>query len=124
MGKALERTEVAAEMIVFEVNLNLVKYESMTKDEQLASDLIAACAKEVSAHILRYADDAGLDRLSFLVSVTAVLASSALAAQPENQLSAASQHIQNALGLIHCLRDEADQSLPANEDFPAPKALQ
>ncbi len=83
----------------------------MTPDEQQASALVAACAKEASAHILHYADAAGLDRLSFLVSVAAVLASSALAAQPEDQLPAASRHIQDALGLIHCLRDdEADRS--------------
>lgn len=87
----------------------------MTKDEQLASELIAACAKEVSAYILRYADEAGLERLSFLVSVAAVLASSALAAQPEDQLSVASRHIQNALGLIHCLRD-AKPTLPQDAD--------
>ncbi|HPF59218.1 MAG TPA: hypothetical protein P5149_04510 [Candidatus Competibacteraceae bacterium] len=86
----------------------------MTKDEQRASDFIAACAKEVSAHILHYADEAGLDRSSFLVSVAAVLASSALAAQPEDQLSAASHHIQKALGLIHCLRDEADTAVTPN----------
>ena len=78
----------------------------MNQDEQRASDFIAACAKETSAYILRYADEAGLERSSFLVSVAAVLASSALAAQPENQLAAASRHIQNALSLIHCLRDE------------------
>ena len=77
----------------------------MTPEEQQASALVAACAKEASAYILHYADDAGLDRLSFLVSVAAVLASSALAAQPEDQLENASRHIQNALGLIHCLRD-------------------
>ena len=29
----------------------------------------------------------------------------ALAAQPEDQLENASRYIQNALGLIHCLRD-------------------
>ena len=46
----------------------------MTPDEQQASALVAACAKEASSHILRYADEAGLDRLSFLVSVAAVLA--------------------------------------------------
>jgi hypothetical protein len=80
----------------------------MTPDEQQASALVAVCAKEASAYILHYADDAGLDRLSFLVSVAAVLASSALAAQPEDQLQNASRHIQNALGLIHCLRDGED----------------
>lgn len=82
----------------------------MTPDEQQASALVAACAKEASSHILHYADETGLDRLSFLVSVVAVLASSALAAQPEEQLADASRHIQDALGLIHCLRDaeEAD----------------
>ncbi|HRX69596.1 MAG: hypothetical protein KDJ22_00750 [Candidatus Competibacteraceae bacterium] len=97
----------------------------MTEDEQRASDFIAACAKEVSAYILRYADEAGLERSSFLVSVAAVLASSALAAQPEDQLGAASRHIQNALGLIHCLRDEeADNPMPAaaaNAGFTAPQ---
>jgi hypothetical protein len=89
----------------------------MTEDEQRASDFIAACAKETSAYILRYADEAGLDRSSFLVSVTAVLASSALAAQPEDQLEPASRHIRNALSLIHCLRDdEADRAVTATEN--------
>jgi hypothetical protein len=89
----------------------------MTEDEQRASDFIAACAKETSAYILRYADEAGLDRSSFLVSVTAVLASSALAAQPEDQLEPASRHIRNALGLIHCLRDDqADRTVTATEN--------
>lgn len=78
----------------------------MNPDEKQASAQIAACAKEASAYILHYADEAGLDRLSFLVSVAAVLASSALAVQPEDQLENASRHIQNALGLIHCLRDD------------------
>lgn len=90
----------------------------MTPDEQQASALVAACAKEVSAYILNYAADAGLDKLSFLVSVASVLASSALAAQPEDQLSSASQHIQNALGLIHCLRDT--DALPHNGARSAP----
>jgi hypothetical protein len=62
----------------------------MTPEEQQVSTLVAACAKEASAYILQYADEAGLDQLSFLVSVTAVLASSALAAQPEAQLQNAS----------------------------------
>ncbi|MCB1770340.1 MAG: hypothetical protein KDJ31_11680 [Candidatus Competibacteraceae bacterium] len=96
----------------------------MTEDEQRASDFIAACAKETSAYILRYADEAGLERSSFLVSVAAVLASSALAAQPENQLAAASRHIQNALGLIHCLRDEeVDAGAAPPEGFAAPRSL-
>ena len=78
----------------------------MTQDEQHASALVAACAKETSAHILAYARDAGLEPSSFLVNVAALLASSALAAQPEERLQEASRHIQNALGLVHCLRDE------------------
>jgi len=45
-----------------------------------------------------------LDPPSFLLSVSAVLASSALAAQPEDQLPAASRHLQDALQLVHCLR--------------------
>ncbi len=96
----------------------------MTLDEHHASALIAACAKEASAHILAYADDAGLDRLSFLVNVAAVLASSALAAQPEDQLQAASRHIQNALGLVHCLRKDDDETAPSNSGFAAPEVLQ
>jgi len=97
----------------------------MTQDEQRASDFIAACAKEASAYILRYADEAGLDRSSFLVSVAAVLASSALAAQPEDQLKAASHHIQSALGLIHCLRDEETDTAAtaSNDGFATPQAL-
>ena len=47
-----------------------------------------------------------MEPLSFLVNVAAVLASSALAAQPEDRLLEASRHIQNALGLVHCLRDD------------------
>jgi hypothetical protein len=69
----------------------------MTEDERHASALVAACAKEAGAHILAYAREAGLDPPSFLVSVAAVRASSALAAQPEDPLAAASRHIQNAL---------------------------
>lgn len=87
----------------------------MTQDERQACDLIAKCAKEVSARILRTAEGAGLDRLSFLVSVAAVLASSALAAQPEEHLKSASRHLQNALGLVHCLR-EKDETVA--EDTP------
>ena len=55
----------------------------MTPDEQNASALVAACATEASVCILAYARDAGLDPPSFRVSVAAVRASSALAAQPE-----------------------------------------
>ncbi len=77
----------------------------MTEDEQHASALVAACAKEASALILTYAREAGLEPSSFLVNVAAVLASSALAAQPEDRLREASRHIQNALGMVHCLRD-------------------
>lgn len=85
----------------------------MTKDKLHLSALIADCAKEASARILSYADEAGLDRLSFLVNVAAVLASSALAAQPEDQLPGASRHIQSALGLVHCLReDENERATP------------
>jgi hypothetical protein len=80
----------------------------MTPDECHVSALIAACAREASAHILAYARDAGLDRSAFLVNVAAVLASAALAAQPEDQLPAASRHIQNALGLVHCRREDGD----------------
>lgn len=94
----------------------------MTQDEQHLIALVAACAKEASAHILAYADEAGLDRLSFLVNVAAVLASSALAAQPEDQLPAASRHIQNALGLVHCLREDEDAR--PHGDFAAPDAWQ
>jgi hypothetical protein len=78
----------------------------MTQDEPHAGALVAACAKEVSSHIFAYARDAGLDPPSFLLSVSAVLASSALAAQPEDQLPAASRHLQDALQLVHCLRDD------------------
>ena len=94
----------------------------MTPDERHFSVLVAACAKEASAHILTYARDAGLDPPSFLVNVTAVLVSAALAAQPEDQRPAASRHIQNALGLVHCLGDDA--AAPATGDFAAPEALQ
>ena len=94
----------------------------MTPDERHVSTLVAACAKEASAHILAYARDAGLDPPSFLVNVAAVLASAALAAQPETQRLAASRHIQHALGLIHCLGD--DVTVPTTGDFVAPEALQ
>jgi hypothetical protein len=96
----------------------------MTKDERRAGALVAACAKETSAHILAYAREAGLDPPSFLVSVAAVLASSALAAQPEDQLAAASRHIQNALGLVHCLQEKEDEARLPPEGFAAPEALQ
>lgn len=76
----------------------------MSNDQPHAGALVAACAKEVSSHILAYAREAGLDPPSFLLSVSAVLASSALAAQPEDQLPAASRHLQDALQLVHCLR--------------------
>ena len=78
----------------------------MTADERHFSALVAACAKEASTHILAYAHDAGLDPPSFLVNVAAVLASAALATQPEAQRLAASRHIQRALGLVHCLEDD------------------
>ena len=94
----------------------------MTPDERHLSALVAACAKEASAHVLTYARDAGLDPPSFLVNVAAVLASAALAAQPEDQRLAASRHIQHALGLVHCLGDAA--AAPATGDFTAPEALQ
>lgn len=96
----------------------------MTPDEKHVSALVAACAKEASAHILAYARDADLDPPSFLVNVAAVLASAALAAQPEEQRLAASRHIQNALGLVHCQRKDGDGAAAAHGDFPAPDALQ
>ena len=96
----------------------------MTEDEQRTSILITDCTKEVSAHILNYADAAGLDRLSFLINVAAVLASSALAAQPEDQLPMASRHIQNALGLVHCLREAEDPATIHNHSFAAPETFQ
>ena len=88
----------------------------MIQDEQQTSALVAACAKEVSAHILAYAREADVDAASFLVNVAAVLASSALAAQPEEQLLAASRHIQQALGLVHCLRREQDGAVGHSHD--------
>ena len=94
----------------------------MTPDEHHLSALGAACAKEASAHILAYARDAGLDSSAFLVNVAAVLASAALAAQPEAQRLAASRHLQHALGLVHCLGDDA--AAPVTGDFAAPEALQ
>jgi hypothetical protein len=96
----------------------------MTPDDQHISTLVAACAKEASAHILAYARDAGLDPPSFLVSVAAVLASAALAAQPEDQLPAASRHIQNALELVHCRREDEDNGAIPPGGFPTPGALQ
>ena len=94
----------------------------MTSDERQVSALVAACAQETSAHILAYARNAGLDPPSFLVNVAVVLAAAALAAQPEDQRLAASRHIQHALGLIHCLGDDA--ATPVTGDFAAPEALQ
>ena len=96
----------------------------MTEDEQRASERIADCAKVVSARILSDADEAGLDRLSFLMNVATVLASSALAAQPEDQLQGASRHLQNALRLVHCLQDAAEPIEPTNDGFSAPETLQ
>lgn len=96
----------------------------MTEDERHAGALVAACAKEAGAHILAYAREAGQEPLSFLVSVAAVLASSALAAQPEDRLAAASRHIQNALGLVHCLREGEDATSLSAESFTAPESLQ
>jgi hypothetical protein len=95
----------------------------MTEDERHASALVAACAKEVGAHILAYAREAGLDPPSFLASVAAVLASSALAAQPEDPLAAASRHIQSALGRVHCLREKEDETRLPPEGFTAPATL-
>lgn len=83
----------------------------MTHDEQHASALVAACAKEASAHILGYARKVGLEPSSFLVNVAAVLASSALAVQPEERLQEASRHIQKALSLVHCLDDDEAKAL-------------
>ena len=77
-----------------------------------------------SAHILAYARDAGLDPSSFLVSVAAVLASAALAAQPEDQRLAASRHIQHALGLVHGLGEAEGEAAPPPGGFAAPEALQ
>lgn len=96
----------------------------MTPDEEQVSTLIAACAKEVSTRILTTAHENELDPLSFLVNVAAVLASSALAAQPEIQLSTASRHIQDALGLVHCLRDAEEMAPSANKLFINARALQ
>ena len=93
----------------------------MTPDERHVSTLVAACAKEASVHILAYAHDAGLDPPSFLVNVAAVLASAALAAQPEAQRLAASRHIQRALGLVHCLED--DTAISVTSDFTPPETL-
>ena len=96
----------------------------MTPDERHVSTLVAACAKEASAYILAYAREAGLDPPAFLVSVAAVLASAALAAQPEDQRLAASRHIQNALGLIHCLGEAEDEAANPPGGVAAPEALQ
>ena len=97
----------------------------MTQDEQNASAVIADCAKEISARILAAADNAGLERASFLINVTAVLAASALAAQPESQQPAASRHIQNALGLVHCLQGAENEAVTLpNSGFAAPDGLQ
>ena len=95
----------------------------MTPDEQNASALVAACATEASVYILAYARDAGLDPPSFRVSVAAVRASSALAAQPEDPLSAASRYIQNALELMHGLREREDATGRPHEGFAASAAI-
>lgn len=96
----------------------------MTEDQQRANELIADCAKAVSARILSDADEAGLDRLSFLMNVATVLASSALAAQPDDQLQGASRHLQNALRLVHCLQESPDPIDPPNSSFTIPETLQ
>lgn len=95
----------------------------MTQDERRASALVAACAKEASAHIFARAREAGLEPSSFLVSVAAVLASSALAAQPEDRLPEASRHIQSALGLVHCRRDD-EHGAASPDGGEAPKIWQ
>ncbi len=95
----------------------------MTPAERHISAQVAACAQEASAHILAHARAAGLDPLAFLVNVAAVLASAALAAQPEAQRLAASRHIQHALGLVHCLDDEEAAATSA-DSFTAPETLQ
>lgn len=95
----------------------------MTPAERHISAQVAACAQEASAHILAHARAAGLDPLAFLVNVAAVLASAALAAQPEAQRLAASRHIQHALGLVHCLDDE-EVAAPLSDSFTAPETLQ
>jgi peptidoglycan biosynthesis protein MviN/MurJ (putative lipid II flippase) len=82
----------------------------MTQEEQRISTLVATCAKEVSAYILSYARSADLESAAFLVNVATVLVSSALAAQPNKQLLAASHHIQQSLRLVHCLQDEDNKS--------------
>lgn len=87
-------------------------------------DLIAACAKEVSAHILAQARAAQLDPAVFLLNVATVLASSALAVQPEEQLAAASRHLKTALRLVHCPRDEEPAEQPPRQSFTPPSALQ
>ncbi|MBK8182740.1 MAG: hypothetical protein IPK63_07445 [Candidatus Competibacteraceae bacterium] len=97
----------------------------MTQDEQRTSALVAACAREVSTHILAYAREAQLDSAAFLVNVAALLAASALAAQPEDQRLAASRHIQSVLRLVHCVRDEEEDANEHSQPrFVAPKALQ
>lgn len=75
-------------------------------EEERYRALIADCAKDLSHRIFATADQAGIDRGAFLMNIATVLASSALAAQPEDQLAAASQHLQSALGLIHCQQEE------------------
>ena len=96
----------------------------MTSDERHFSTLVAACAKETSAHILAYARDAGLDPAVFLINVAAVLASSALAAQPEEERLAASQHLQNALRLVHSLEEKPAEPERSSDGFTAPGTLQ
>ena len=82
----------------------------MNQEEQLISTLVATCAKEVSSYILSYAKNADLESTSFLVNVATVLVSSALSAQPNEQLLAASRHIQQSLRLVPCLQDENNKS--------------
>lgn len=81
--------------------------QSLMNSEAAVSAAVAACTKEVSAHIFQYAHQTGHEPLSFLVNVAAVLAASALAAQPEERLAEAAAHMRHGIGLVHCVDDDA-----------------
>ena len=95
----------------------------MAPDEHHASASITAGAREARARLLACARDAGRDPASLLAGVAAVRASSARAAQLENPLSVASRHVQNALGLVHGLREREDATGLPHEGFAAPETL-
>lgn len=80
----------------------------MTSDERHASALIAACAKEASAHILAYAREAGLDPPSFFPKIAAVLVLGFDSPAGGSTARRVPPHPKR-LGLVDCLRGKEDE---------------